>query len=173
MGCRYQLEPSGQALADASPDEQRSRSEDDNLQRPGQAGILVPQVFHHLGPVRHLLYLVQHEYRPVTFGLICQQTGCFPLLFDPTNRTYRRKICGRVMGREPGPLGGLERHGGLTHLSRSGNHLDEPARFGQSAREFVGLGPYEAFGHRIRNHERENGLAVAGRIPSLTNYSTH
>ena len=153
MGRRYRFEPTGQAFAKTSPDEKWGGAEDDGLQRPGQAGVLVPQVFDHLGPVRHLLYLVQHEYRPVQISLVRQQTGRFPLLFDPTDRTYRRKIGGRVMGREPGPLGCLEHHGGLTDLSRSGNHLDEPAPFGQPAHDLVGLGPYEAFGHRIRSHE--------------------
>ena len=153
MGSRYRLESTRQALAETSPDKQWGGAEDDSLQRSGEAGVLVPQVFDHLGPVRHFLYLVQHDYRPVPIGLIRQQTGYLPLLFDPADRTYCRKIGGRIVGREPGPLGCLEHQGGLADLSRSGHHLDEPARFAQPAREVVGLGSNEAFARRIRSHE--------------------
>lgn len=89
------------------------------------ADIFIPQVLDGLGPVGNLLNLVLDEHCPLRSDL---EPGRLPLLLGP-GTVAKGRLVGRciVAGKQFGLLQ-LPGHCGLACLTRSGKHLNKPAR---------------------------------------------
>ena len=135
------LEAAGEALGQAAGEQQGRRTERHHLQPPSAPGVLVPQAFDGLRPVGGLLNLVQDEQRALAAGVVGQEPRRVPLLRDPFRAAQGRLVgAGEAMG-QAGPLGDLRDQGGLAHLPRPGDDLEEPARLPQTVEQDGGLGP--------------------------------
>ena len=75
------LESTCQALRQTLGKQERGRSEQNHLEWPLLARVLIPEPLHRLRPRRNLLDLVQHEHRAYFVGGL--QPRGLPLLADP------------------------------------------------------------------------------------------
>ena len=110
---------SSQALAETPLDQQRSRTQHENLQRHARVRAGVPQQLHVVGPAGDFLDFVQHQ-QGATFAFAS---------FEPT------EVLLLLRG-----VQNLADQGGLSHLAPPGEDLDEPAGFFNPAPKSVRRG---------------------------------
>lgn len=144
------LEPAGEALGEAAPDEQGRGTDDQHPEGQPGAGVLVPEALHRFGPVRDLLYFVQDQHRTGAggrggSGSGRQEARGLPLLLDPGGVPQRGLVGAGVAEGPAGAFGGLLRRCRLADLAGAGNDLEEPARLRQAGDEFRDLRPVKGF----------------------------
>jgi hypothetical protein len=125
------LEAARHALAQATGDQQRRRTQNDHAHIAPGGGVFVPQAFDLFGPVADLLNFVQHQH--TTACLRRQRTRHLPLRAQPHLALQAGAIgAGAVLGHGLRvllqPLQGLTHQRGFAHLPRARHNLQKPPR---------------------------------------------
>ena len=122
------FEAAGQAFPQPACDQQRRRAGEHDFQAEAGGGILVPQPFDRAGPVGNLLHLVQHQQRFPDVRAD-QLSRLLPLLGDPVRAAHVRRVRGSDAAWQADLFRHLFRQSRFADLPRTGDDLQEPARF--------------------------------------------
>lgn len=134
-----ELEATGQALGQSACDQQGCRAEQHHLERNAMARVVVPQPLGGLGPARDLLNLVEHEHGTRLARVLREQACGIPLLSDPLHAAQRGLVGACDPVRQTQGFHHLLHQCALTHLARTGHHVQETAGLGEAAQKQAGL----------------------------------
>ena len=134
------LEAPGKAFREPAGDQERRRTEQQDLERAPGTGILVPEALDRLGPPGNLLNLVDDQDGAALPGVPRGEACSLPLLLDPVPAAQGGLIGARETRRKTGRLGHLLDQRRLADLPGAGDRLEEAARLGEAAAKRFGLG---------------------------------